>query len=128
MKLTNKERLLNIFDTTAESEDIKYAGPFDKIDYYSLMCKSASKDSLYTLENCNVCMFNCVYENSEAVLMMIAIPIILENNKENKNKHIVERVMDVVALLENSFITLDYMSSNEVREEKFVYLIAIKKL
>ena len=60
--------------------------------------------------------------------MMIAIPIVIENSKEVKSKHIVERVMKIVELLENVFITLDYMNSKEVKEEKFVYLISVKKL
>jgi len=127
MKPTNKEKLLNIFESTIETEDLRYTGSFNEIDYYSLMCKAASRDLLYTLENCNVCMFNCLYNDSESIIMMISIPIVIDN-KDGKSKHIAERIMDVVELLENSFVTIDYMSSNEIKEEKFVYLIAIKKL
>lgn len=127
MKPTNKEKLLNIFESTIETEDLRYTGSFNEIDYYSLMCKAASRDLLYTLENCNICMFNCLYNDSESVIMMVAIPIVIDN-KDGKSKHIAERIMDVVELLENSFVTIDYMSSNEIKEEKFVYLIAIKKL
>jgi len=126
MKITNKEKLLNIFENTLDDGSMKYSGSFEKIDYYDLMCKSATNSSLHIIENSNVCMFNCLYENMESVLIMVAIPIVVDQSKGKK--HIVERTMEIVELLESTFVTIDFMNSEEVKEERFVYLIAVKKL
>jgi hypothetical protein len=36
--------------------------------------------------------------------------------------------MEVVTQVEHTFVTLDYFKSEEVREDKFIYVIAIKTL
>ena len=36
--------------------------------------------------------------------------------------------MNTIQLLEETFVYVDYMSSEEVKEERFVYLAAIKKI
>jgi hypothetical protein len=71
-------------------------------------------------------MFKYKYEGKNAVLFVFSMPINL-NSDNGENKHISERVIDVVRILEECFVTIDYLNSIENREEKFVYITAVKK-
>lgn len=123
--MTNgKEKLKELYETTVES-GMHFEEPLDKIDYYSLFCKAASKDKLYKVLGNNVCMFTCEYQGSDAVLMVFFMPI---NTEDNGAKNVAERVMEVVEVAESCFITLDHLSSNEVKEDKFIYITIIKKV
>jgi len=119
-----REKLKEIFEATVDS-DSKYSGSFTDIDYYALLCKSAAKDRLFKLMGNNMCMFNCKYDENDAVLMLFSIPV---NTKEIGSKHISERVMEVIENVEACFTTTDFSSSREVKEDKFVYMVVIKKL
>lgn len=119
-----KQRLKDIFSTTYE-KGIQWEGnSLSDIDYYSLSCKAAANDILYNFKESNVCMFKCNYENEEAILIIFSIPI----NLSKESKHITERVMNTIQLLEETFVYVDYLSSVEQKEEKFVYLTVIKKV
>jgi len=117
-----QERLREIFETTLES-GIKYDGSINKVDHYGLFCQAASKEKLYKLMGNNLCMFNCEYDNKDAVMMVFFIPI---NSQDTGAKNVAERVMEVVENVESCFITLDYLKSEEVKEDKFIYVTAIK--
>lgn len=119
------ERLQEVFESTAES-DYTYDGPIDMIDYYSLFCKAAANNNLFKLMGNNLCMFKCNYNDKEAVMMIFSISI---NSQEDTGaKNVAERVMEVVAATEKCFITIDSMKSEEVKEDKFVYVTMIKVL
>jgi hypothetical protein len=119
------DRLKEVFETTVES-GIKYEGSLDTPDYYGLFCKAAAQDQLYKLMGNNLCMFNCSLENTDAVMMLFSIPI--NTSEESGAKNVAERVMEVVQNVEMCFITLDELKSEQVQEDKFVYVTAIKKL
>jgi hypothetical protein len=119
-----KARLKEIFENTLET-GIKYKGSLESPEYYTLFCKAASKDQMYKLMGNNLCMFNCDYLGDESVLMIFSIPI---NAKESGAKNVAERVMEVLTGVEECFITLDHVKSEEVKEDRFVYVTAIKKL
>ena len=114
-------RYKEIFNRTLETE-LSYSGNTDKIDYYSLLCKAASKEHLYCIDNKNLCMFNYDYEGKESILIIISIPI----NTDTKTKDVAEHVMDVVSILEECFVKLEVLKSEEVKEDKFVYVTAVK--
>ena len=114
-------RYREIFNRTLESE-LSYSGDVDTIDYYDLFCRAASKEHLYCINNKNLCMFNYDYEGKEAVLIIVSIPI----NTDTKVKDVAEHVMDVVSILEECFIKLEVLKSEEVKEDKFVYVTAVK--
>jgi len=117
-----QERLKEIFETTLES-GIKYDKSIKKVDHYGLFWQAASKEKLYKLMGNNLCMFNCEYNNKDAVMMVFFIPI---NSQDTGAKNVAERVMEVVENVETCFITLDYLKSEEVKEDKFIYVTAIK--
>lgn len=119
-----KERLKEVFESTVDI-GIKYEGSIENLEYYSLFCKAASKDQLHKLMGNNLCMFNCNMEGEDAVMMIFSIPI---NSKDSGAKNVAERVMEVIGGVEECFITLDHVKSEEVKEDKFVYVTAIKKI
>lgn len=119
-----KERLKEIFETTIESGS-KYDGNCEKIDYYSLFCKSASQDTLYKIMGNNVCMFNCRYKDRDSVVIVFFIAI---NQEESNAKNVAERIIEVIEGLEETFTTLDFVKSEEVKEDKFIYITAVKKI
>lgn len=119
-----QDKLKEVFEVTADS-GIKFEGDISKLDYYTLFCKAASKDKLYKIIGNHVCMFNCEYNNSDAVLMIFFIPI---NSEDSGAKNVAERVMEVVDLTENCFISIDFLKSEEVKEDKFIYVTVVKKI
>ena len=120
-----KERLKEIFETTIES-GIKYDGPIDKPEYYSLFCKAAASDQLYQLMGNNLCMFNCQKDGKDMVMILFSIPI--NSSEEAGAKNVAERVMEVVKNAEECFITLDDIKTEPVQEDKFVYVTVIKSI
>ncbi len=123
MKHVN-ERLKEVFENTIDS-GIKYEGAVETPEYYSLFCKAAAKDQLHKLMGNNLCMFNCNYDNDDAIMIIFSMPI---NSQDSGAKNVAERVMEVITEVEKCFITLDHIKSEEVKEDKFVYVTAIKKI
>lgn len=127
-----EERLRQIFDNTIES-GLKYVGNIDEIDFYSLFCKSTANNQLYKIFSCNLSMFNYEFEGVDSVLIIFSIPVSLNldskiNETQQENKHISERIMDIVRIIEECFITVDYMDLKNIKEDKFMYMVIIKKL
>jgi hypothetical protein len=118
-------KMKEIFEATME-DGIPYEGNIETIDYYGMFCKAASKDQLFKLMNNNLCMFKTRFQDSDACLMIYSIPI--NTSEESGAKSVAERVMDFVANAEKTFVSLDYLTSTEVPEDKFIYIVAIKKI
>jgi len=91
-----------------------------------LSCKAAANEKLFRLMGNNIFMFNCDYKGKEAVMIVFSIPI--NTSEESGAKSVAERVMQIVEETEKCFITLDSIKSEEVKEDKFVYVTAIKTL
>lgn len=119
------EKLTELFDVTID-RGVKYDGSLDDINYYNLVCKAAASDMLYELDNNNISMFKYSYNDEDSVLLLFSIPISID--KEKSDKHISERVMDIIKTTEETFTTLDYVNSKEVKDDKFVYIIMVKKI
>jgi hypothetical protein len=119
-----KEKLKEILESTLES-GLSYDGDLFSIDYFDLFCKATANEQLYKLLGTNLVMFRCEYENEESVLMLFSIPI---NSEEHSAKTVAERVMEVITEVEKTLITLDFVHSEEIKDEKFLYVTIIKKL
>lgn len=116
------KKLKDIFEATIEN-GLNYEGELSKIDF-SIFSKAATKDKLYRISGNNVCSLNGKLDGEDVVVIIFSIPI---NSTETGSKTIAERVMDIVEVLENAFIKLDYLKSNEVPEDKVIYVVAAKK-
>lgn len=123
IKKNYDERLKEIFELTIDS-DLKFEGKLENINYYNLMCKAATKDNFFKFRNNNLCMYNYNYKHLDSILMIFSIPI----NHEVGSKNATERVMEILKDLEKTFITLEYIKSIEIKEDKFIYITAIKKI
>lgn len=119
-----QEKLKEVFESVLES-DLKYDGPVENINYIDLFYKAASKRNLFKLMGNDVCMFSCNFKGEEGVLIVFYIPI---NSEDTGAKNVAERVMQVVEEVESCFVTLDYLKSEEVKADKFVYVVAVKSL
>ena len=115
-------KLKEVFETTVEGS-IEYDGGLNHIDYYKLFCKAASQEKLYKLMGTDLCMFNYKHEDKDSVLIVFFIPI---TSEDYGAKNVAERVMQIVKETEECFVTLDYVRSEEIKEDKFIYVIAIK--
>lgn len=120
-----KQKLKDLFEETLES-DLKYQGDVTKIDYYNLFCKAASGEQLFKISGNNVCMLNCTYDEEDAVLIIFALPI--NKPEDSSTKNIAERIMEIIRDVESCFIVLDYVKSEEVKEDKYIYITVIKKI
>ena len=119
-----KEKLKEILENTLEG-GLSYDGDLFSIDYFDLFCKATANEQLFKLLGTNLVMFRCEYENEDSILMIFSIPI---NSEEHSAKTVAERVMEVITEVEKTFITLDFVHSEEIKDEKFLYVTIIKKL
>ena len=119
-----KDRLKEIFENTIES-GMKYTGSCEDIKYFNLSCKAAAQEKLYKVMGNDLCMFNCIYKDNDAVMMIFYIPI---NSNDSGAKNVAERVMEVVEGVEDCFVTTDFVKSEEIKEDKFIYVTVIKNI
>ena len=120
-----QDRIIDIFKKTLdEQKEIAFSGDVKKINHFNMLTKAGGKDALYKIMKCNMCMLKCLFEQIPAVLIIFSIPI----NEKTGSKLIADRVMEIVEIMEECFITIDYMNSKEQRDEKFIYVTMIKKI
>jgi hypothetical protein len=124
-----QDRLKQIFENTIDS-GATYFGNIEDIDFYSLICKSTSENQLYRMLSCNLSMFNYKYENTDSILIIFSIPLSLnpDSGNINSSKHISERIMDILKIVEECFITVDYMDLRNIKDDKFSYMVIVKKI
>lgn len=119
-----QEKIKDIYNSVIETNDLRYDGTFNDLDYFGLFCKAGAKDRMYKLLGCNVCMFNCIYEDEDSVMILFSIP----QNSETGSKHIADKVMEIIECMERCFINIDYTDSKEIKHDKFIYVTVIKKV
>jgi predicted house-cleaning noncanonical NTP pyrophosphatase (MazG superfamily) len=123
-----KTKLKEMFAETYNDKEWRYEGKVEEADCYSLLCKGLSDDKkMVKLLGCNVCMFKCEYQECESILILFSL-CPNSNLPEFSVKNVSDKVMDIVKNLERTFVTIDYLTSKEVKEDKFVYVLAVKKL
>ena len=118
------QKIIDIFEKTFEA-DFNYEGDVENINYYNMFCKAGGNDLLFTFDS-NINFFSCKtrYNNNEGILFIFAIPI--NDDRNYRSKYISEKIIKIIEILETSFIKVDYLRCDEVKIDKFVYLIAIK--
>ena len=120
-----KEKIVELFDKAVKNGEV-YDGDLENVNYFTLMCK-AKEDFMFKIGQCNGCMFKYKHDGKNSILFIFSMPINL-NPDNGENKHISERVIDIVRMLEDCFVTIDYLNSVESREDKFVYITAVKRI
>jgi hypothetical protein len=122
---TRREKLKEIFEQTVESA-LQIGDNLDDLNYYSLRCRAANDDRLFKMYGSELCTFNGKYLNEDAIIMLFAIPI--NSSEETGARNVAERVMEVITESEKCLVTLDYVKTDEVKEEKFVYVLIVKRI
>jgi len=117
-----QQKIKDRFEETIVEDILRYDGSLLDIDYFGLYVKATSKDKLYKFAGLNCCMFNFVYEHEDSVLLLFSIPL----GEDCSTKHIADKVMEVTELMESCFITVDYINSREIKDDKFVYMSVVK--
>ena len=118
----SKNILLERYESTIES-GIKFEGNIEEIDYFKTFCIAEDENQMFKIQGCNVCLLN--YEDN-SVLIIFAVPI-RSTVPGDENKHVSERLMNIVKQIEECFTTVDSMTAQEVKEDKVIYLKIIKK-
>ena len=118
------EKLKKIYQDVIEENNLLFDDDINNIDYLSLFCKATSKNKLYRLLECNLCMFKCSYEEKDSVLIIFSIP----HGSESSLKQVSDKIMEIITILEKTFILLDYVITDEVKDDKFIYVTVIKNI
>jgi len=118
-----------MFDMTLES-DHDYYGNLEQLNYFGLICKAAQGDYMRKIFNTDIVMFNTVYEDEDAVLIVVQIPVNVNEDDENTKvtKFVSNRVMKLIFLAERCLTQLDVCETTQESEDKFVYIKMIKKI
>jgi hypothetical protein len=118
-----KNVLLEHYESTIKN-GVKFEGNLNEIDYFKTFSKADAKKQMFKMHGCNVCMLNY---GDDSVLIIFSIPIrsVVEGDE---NKHVSERMMDVVKNIEDTFIFVESMTASEVKEDKVIYLTVVKKV
>ena len=119
-----EQKFREAFESTIENVGLQYTGGLKNLDFFGLFCKATAQEKLYKFLGLNTCMFNYIHDQKDSILIIFSIP----NGEESSTKFIADKVMDIVELGESVFITLDYIKSKEVKDDKFIYVTIIKKL
>jgi hypothetical protein len=121
------ERIQDIFERTVEDCELKYEGNVENINYYNMFCKAGAEDFLFKMDT-EINFFSCrtKHNGNDGVMFIFSLPINDERNY--RSKYISEKIMKIIEVLENTFVTIDYVRCNEVKTDKFVYLVMIKVL
>lgn len=127
--LPQETKFKEMFEMTLES-DHDYMGSLDEINYFGLMCRAAQGDYMRKLFNNDIVMFNIDYEDEDAVLIVVQIPVNINDDDENvkATKFVSNRVMKLIFLAEKCLTQLDVCETTQESEDKFVYIKMIKKI
>lgn len=117
-----RTRLRKTFQETLVS-DLRYNKSIEDIDF-TILTKAMAVDKTIKVMGCIVCMFNCIFEDSPSILIVFTY----YPKEDVGSKHISEKTIDVVDLLQETFITLDHINVVNPRSEPYVYIVAVKKV
>lgn len=125
----DQEGRLRLFFEDAVNNAKYLDANLETLDYYSVICKSACENKLYKMLNCNLCLFKYLYsDGSDAIVLVYGIPSPSNPDSKDDSVHVSQKVMELIKIIENCFITVDYMNLQEVKEDKFLYLTVVKKI
>lgn len=117
-----KLKLKKAFSDTLSS-DLKYNKPVESIDY-TVLTKAMLADKTLKCLGCTVSMFNYVFQGDNAVLIVFSY----YPKEDTGLKRISEKAIEVVGILQEVFVTVDYVDIVTPKSEGYVYIVCIKKV
>lgn len=94
------------------------------IDYYNVLFKAIKLNKLYNILDSELCLFKYKKDDEDSVFMIFSIPT-QSNSCEKVQKYLSEKIMNIIKILEDTFITIKYMNLKEIKEDKRTYLNVI---
>jgi len=117
-----RTRIRKTFQETLNS-DLSYSKQIEDIDF-TVMTKSMAVEKTIKVMGCIVCMFNYLFEETPSILIVFSY----YPKDDVGSKHISEKTIEVIDLLQEVFITLDHIDIINVKSDPFVYIVAVKKI
>lgn len=114
-----QNKLLQVFNDTLQN-GIELNKNLDEIDGFYDFTK-AEYNKMNKFLSSNLCAFRYKYKEKESVLLLFAVPV---NSTDPKSKHVSERIIEIIKYLEETFISLEYLTV--ISQEKHNYIVAIK--
>ena len=122
MKKQLKQRLNDLYERTIDNGyELSNKLDFDNLDFYNLYSNAVQSNCAITLDaKDNLFFLNHKYNNQKGLLMIYMI------NNLDTNKKLSEKIMNIVSVLEDIFISLD--DTIIKNENSATYLIIYKNL
>ena len=54
--------------------------------------------------------------------------VIYNDTSQTSTKNMSEKIIEVAKMLEETFTTIDYINIKDIKEEKHIYITAVKKI
>jgi hypothetical protein len=121
------EKLKKKFDETIESGMV-YHGRIEDVNCCQLLQEAIKEDKVFKLYGTEAFLFNCKCDGLNSILLLFSLLAKQNNETGEESKHVSERVMDIIKVLEDCFTVVDSIEVKDVKEDKRVYVVAIKKL
>ena len=109
-------KLISHYQSMLES-DSKLPYEIDKIDYF-LALLNGPKEHMFKLLDCNSIMYRYTMGDLDGVIIIFSIPS--QNNVESTSGSS-SKIMELLKIIEEAFVTVDYMACEELKDDKFIY-------
>jgi len=121
-----KKKIIDLIDKTIES-GLKYSGNLETLNYYQLFCKATASEFLFKIDSkTNACSYKYKFNDENSLMIIFSIP--LNDDRNFRSKFISEKIMEIISECEDIFTSIDYYDFKEIKNEKFVYLVIVKKI
>lgn len=123
-----KKKLLYIKDKAISRGKTPNIFPVQDTDYFTLCCKAESENKRDSILGYVVYTFYQEYDSTDAVVFIFSLPTYEKEEVNKEIKHVSQKVLEILKLVEDVFIIVDHMEVKNVREDKFTYFTVIKKI
>jgi len=116
-----KQRVLDLYEKTLENGyDLSDNFDIDNIDFYNLYSKAMQYDCAVSFDNDNLFFINHKQNGTSGIIIIYMV------NNLDTNKKLSEKIMNLVSILEDLFISLD--QTKIITENSATYLVIYKNL
>lgn len=119
-----KKKLKEAFDEILAS-DLRYTKQIQDIDY-TVLVKAMSSGKIWKILGCETTMFNYSFDGCPSILIIFSY--YPKEKEDTGSKHISEKTIDIIDLLQEAFVLIDYADIIEAKAEPYKYIVAVKKI
>ena len=126
-KMEQKDRLREFF-LSAVSEASVLDSMLENLDYYNIKYRAIRENRYFKMLNCDLCLYKYKYKDEDCIILIYSIPSPSNPEAKEDSRHLSQKVMELLKIIEDCFITVDYIDLKDVIEDKFNYLVVIKRI